>query len=135
MKRVLTILSLFVAMLSPALVLAPATVHAQNDDIFNQVCTEGGDAQLCKDKEKTAAQNDNALFGKNGILTRAAKIVSMAVGVAAIIMVIVGGIKFALSDGDSQRITSARNTIIYALVGVIVAAFAQAIILFVLNKF
>ncbi len=61
-------------------------------------------------------------------------LVSIVVGIIAVIMIIIGGLRFVLSDGDSGKITTARNTIIYALVGLVLVAFAQVIVKFVLNR-
>lgn len=61
-------------------------------------------------------------------------LVSVVVGIMAVVMIIIGGMRFVLSDGDSGKVTSARNTIIYALVGLILVAFAQIIVKFVLNR-
>lgn len=59
---------------------------------------------------------------------------SLIVGFAAVVMIIIGGFRFILSGGDSNSTTSARNTILYAVVGLIVVALAQVIVHFVLNK-
>jgi hypothetical protein len=59
-------------------------------------------------------------------------LVSIIVGIIAVIMIIIGGFRFIVSNGDSSKITSARNTIIYALVGLMLAALAQIIVRFVL---
>ncbi len=58
----------------------------------------------------------------------------IAVGVASVIMIIIGGIRFVTSGGDSTKVNSARNTIIYAIVGIFVALLAQSIIVFIFNK-
>ncbi len=49
-------------------------------------------------------------------------------GIIAVIMVIIGGIKYVTSSGDAQAITSAKNTILYAIIGVVVAIMAFAIV-------
>ena len=49
-------------------------------------------------------------------------------------MIIYGGMRYITSGGDSGKITSAKNTIIYALIGLVVVALAQFIVKFVLNK-
>jgi hypothetical protein len=61
-------------------------------------------------------------------------ILSWVVGVVSVIMIIVGGFKYITSGGDSGNVQSAKNTIIYALVGLIVVALAQVLVAFVLNK-
>jgi len=61
-------------------------------------------------------------------------ILSRIVGIVAVIMLIVGGFKYITAGGDSGNIQTAKNTIIYALVGIVIVAMAQAIIYFVLNE-
>ena len=57
------------------------------------------------------------------------------IGVVSVIMIIVGGIKYVLSNGDSSQITAAKNTILYAVIGLIVALLAYAIVNFVVRQF
>lgn len=59
---------------------------------------------------------------------------SFVVGIIAVIMIIVGGIRFVLSGGDSAATGSARNTVLYAVIGLVVVALAQIIVHFVLNR-
>lgn len=61
-------------------------------------------------------------------------LLSYIIGIAAVIMVIIGGFKYVFSNGDSGSISNAKNTIIYALVGLAVAMLAQLIVRFVINK-
>jgi hypothetical protein len=56
-------------------------------------------------------------------------------GVIAVIMIVIGGIKYTTSNGDSSAVTSAKNTILYAVIGVIVALMAFAIVNFVVGNF
>jgi hypothetical protein len=49
-------------------------------------------------------------------------------------MIIIGGLKYITSSGDSNNITSAKNTILYAIIGLVVVALAQFIVKFVLGK-
>lgn len=61
-------------------------------------------------------------------------ILSLVVGIVSVIMIIIGGFQYITSQGDSGKIAGAKNTIIYALVGLVVVAFSQALVKFVLNK-
>jgi cytochrome bd-type quinol oxidase subunit 2 len=61
-------------------------------------------------------------------------IFSVVVGVVAVIMIIIGGFRYITSGGDSSNISSAKNTIIYAIIGLVIVALAQFIVQFVLNK-
>lgn len=61
-------------------------------------------------------------------------IMSIIVGIVAVIMIIISGFRYITSGGDSNQIGSAKNTFIYALVGLIIVALAQTIVKFVLSK-
>jgi len=70
----------------------------------------------------------------NNIVATVINILSVVVGIVAVIMIIIAGFKFLTSGGDAQATASARNTIIYAIVGLVVVAMAQIIVKFVLDK-
>ena len=61
-------------------------------------------------------------------------ILSIVVGIIAIIYIIIGGIKYITSSGDANNVTSAKNTIMYAIIGLVVVALAQLIVRFVLGR-
>jgi len=61
-------------------------------------------------------------------------VLSIIVGVAAVIIIIVAGLKYVLSSGDSAKVNSAKDTILFAVVGLIIVALAQVIVRFVLSK-
>lgn len=71
----------------------------------------------------------------NSIVGNVVNALLMAVGVISIIMIVVGGILFALSSGDAQKAAKARNTVLYAVIGLVVSLFAAAIVNFVFNRF
>lgn len=60
---------------------------------------------------------------------------SAIVGIISVVMIIVGGIRYITSGGDSGKVSSAQNTVLYAVIGLIVVALAQVIVKFVLGKF
>jgi hypothetical protein len=66
-----------------------------------------------------------------GGITNAVKLLMSIVGSLAIIFLIIGGIQLSLSSGDSKRVQQARETILYSVVGVIVAISAYAITEFI----
>jgi len=69
-----------------------------------------------------------------GILKSVANILIFLVGAVSVVMVIIGGLKYVLSNGDQSQVTSAKNTVLYAIVGIVVAFFAYAIVNFVLTN-
>jgi cytochrome bd-type quinol oxidase subunit 2 len=68
------------------------------------------------------------------IVTTIVNIFSIVVGIVAVIMIVVGGFKYITSGGESGNITSAKNTIVYAVIGLVIVALAQFVVQFVLNK-
>lgn len=70
----------------------------------------------------------------NNLIATIIDILSWIVGVVAVIMVILGGLNFVTSGGDSQKAAKARSTILYALVGLVVVAMAQVLVHFVIDK-
>jgi type IV secretion system pilin len=61
-------------------------------------------------------------------------VLSIVVGIAAVITIIVAGLKYVTSGGDSAKVGSAKSTLAYALVGVAIAALAQFLVHFALNR-
>ena len=70
------------------------------------------------------------LVGMNGVLNQ---FTNIALGFISVVMLIWGGLRYIISGGDSKKITDAKNTILYALIGLVVAFLAYAIVNFVLN--
>lgn len=68
-----------------------------------------------------------------GTIAAIVAIISYVAGVVAVIMVLVSGFKFMTSAGDAGKTASARSTLIYAMIGIAVAALAQFIVQFVLS--
>ncbi len=70
--------------------------------------------------------------GNDGLVTKVVNILLWAIGLISVIMIIIGGIRYATSNGDSNAVTGAKNTIMYAVIGLVIAIFAYAIVNFVL---
>lgn len=91
--------------------------------------------EACKGAAVDANQkcDDTAATSLSNVLASVLNVLSLIVGVVAVIMIIIGGLRYVTSAGDSGRVSSAKNTIVYAIVGLIVVAFSQFIVRFVLN--
>lgn len=76
--------------------------------------------------------NKNAL---NDDLQTVVNVLLFALGAIAVIMIVIGGIRYALSGGDQTQITAAKNTILYSIVGLVVALLAYAIVNWVITAF
>ncbi len=61
-------------------------------------------------------------------------ILSILVGAVSVIMIIIGGFRYVISNGDSNGLSGAKNTILYAIVGLVIVIFAQSIVRFVLTN-
>lgn len=73
------------------------------------------------------------LFGAGGVITSITNILLFVVGALAVIMIIIGGFRYATSGGDSKAVSAAKNTILYAIVGLVIAFLAFAAVNFVLS--
>ncbi len=83
-----------------------------------------------------AAQCDGCpsnLFGDDGVFKQITNTILYIVGIIAVIMLIIGGIKYVISGGDAKKVTDAKNTILYAIIGLVIAFFAYAIVNFVIS--
>ena len=100
---------------------------------------EGVAAQtLTEAKNSTAGAEgmvQNANLTDGSLVKKIIDFMLWLVVIIAVIMIIVGGIKYATSAGDSNKVTSAKNTIIYAALGLVVAIFAWAIVNWVTTLF
>jgi ABC-type Fe3+ transport system permease subunit len=72
--------------------------------------------------------------GVSTVISAVVNILSYIVGIVSVVMIIVGGIKFTTSGGDSNAVSSAKNTVLYAFIGLIIAALAQVLVHFVLTS-
>lgn len=82
--------------------------------------------EVCK------AKNDDQV---STLVTSIINILLFAIGTIAVIMIIVGGIRYTLSNGDASQIKSAKDTILYSVIGLVVSLLAFAIVSFVVGKF
>ena len=74
------------------------------------------------------------LFGEKGAFRQITNTILYIVGVIAVIMLIIGGIRYVVSGGDSKKVTDAKNTVLYAIIGLVIAVFAYAIVNFVITS-
>lgn len=123
------ILTLLFGLMTP-FALVPVA-HA--DDINNQVCKQAaangnGTPIVC---QKSTA---NPVFGPDGILTKVARVLAVLTAIIAVFMIMVAGFRYITSNADGSTLASAKQSIIYAIVGLVVAALAQGIVSFVLVK-
>lgn len=73
------------------------------------------------------------IFGVNGIFTTITNTLLFAVGALSVLMIVVGGIRYVTSACKDASVTKAKNTVLYAIIGLIVALLAYAAINFILQ--
>jgi len=70
----------------------------------------------------------------SSVIKSVINIFSILVGAVSVVMIIIGGFRYVVSNGDSNGVSGAKNTILYAIVGLVIVLFAQIIVKFVLTK-
>lgn len=78
--------------------------------------------------QATDSDVPTTLTGEGGVFTTVVNVLLFIIGAISVIMLIIGGIRYTVSAGDSNAVTGAKNTILYAIVGLLVAFFAFAIV-------
>lgn len=69
-----------------------------------------------------------------GVITLIIQVLSIIIGVIAVIMIMVAGFKYITSGGDTGKVTAAKNTLIYALIGLIIVGLAQFMVRVVIRN-
>jgi hypothetical protein len=112
-----------------------SSAYAAND-IASQICTgSNAGGQVDANQGVSCTDGGDGLGNSvNNIAKKVINIFSLIVGAVAVIMIIYGGFRYITSGGESNRVGSAKNTLIYALVGLIIVALAQVIVHFVLAQ-
>lgn len=125
MRNITKILTVCMVMIGMFGVFAPAVSAGNGIDI----CTgDGSGSVYCNNKSDGEGK-------VNGIIGSIVQVLLTAVGVISVIMIVIGGIMFATSSGDAQKTAKARNTILYAVIGLVVSIFAAAIVNFAFSNF
>lgn len=109
------------------------TIALAATDPFSRVdCGRASDSTVCQTR---AAGGEDPLTGQNGVIVLATNIIAIVAGIAAVIFLVLSGLKYVTSNGAPDQISRAKEGIIYALVGLVLIVLARAIIGFVLTKF
>lgn len=75
------------------------------------------------------------LFGGTGVFHTIANVLIFLVGAVAVIMLIIGGFRYVVSQGDAGSVKQAKDTILYAIIGIVVAIIAFAVVSFIGKQF
>ena len=93
-------------------------------------------AQVSKgiDTATTSEMKGKSIDGDKGLIKTVVNVLLWAVGILSVIMIIFSGFRYITSAGDASKTKSARSTLIYSVVGLIVAIMAWAIVNMVINR-
>jgi len=98
---------------------------------YSVACDITGGAQ----SGANCAQGTNVPTSLNAEIQSVTNLLLTAIGIISVIMIIIGGIRYAVSGGDDAGVKGAKDTILYAVIGLVVALLAYAIVNFVLGRF
>lgn len=113
---------------------AAPSANAEFKGLFNDTCQGNSNATVCKEANKSQSASNNSIYGPNGVVGKVVNILSIIIGVAAVIVIIIAGIQYMVSTGDPTKTNNAKNAILYAVVGLVIALLAQIIIRFVIVR-
>lgn len=127
-KRLLTLLAVPVF----ALGLASAAVPV---GAANLSLSEGANSARGDDQSECLFGSEASCAGQTPLFKTITNVLLFIIGAISVIMLVIGGIRYTTSSGDSSAVTSAKNTILYAIVGIVVALLAFAVVNFVIGAF
>lgn len=128
MKKIQTFIAAFILVVIGAFSVVP-------------VSTVGAAGAIDSACANNNVNSDNAVCTRNGTTSTSSFVGALVntllfvVGALSVIMIIVGGLLFVTSQGDSGGITRAKNTLLYAVIGLVVAILAYAIVNWILHLF
>lgn len=124
MKRLILCLLLLLGLIT---VTAGAPALASSNDQLFAGCNQVQDNLVCNDKNTTTNPASR-------IIKDATDIVALLTGIAAVIIIIIGGLTMATSGGNSEAISNSRKRIVAAVVGLVIVALAWTLITFLTDK-
>ena len=110
----------------PVIVVMGAVFFVMMPEVSATTLQEGARAAKCDGCPEN-------LFGDTGVFKQVTNTILYIVGIIAVIMLIIGGIKYVVSGGDAKKVTDAKNTVLYAIIGLVIAFLAFAIVNFVIT--
>jgi hypothetical protein len=132
-KLAVTALSLSLGLLAPLAVAGVASAALTPNNITTGLCSGVNDAAGAGDQNSCFNTDTSGTDSLKTIATKIINVFSVIVGIVAVVMIIYGGFRYITSGGDSGRVGNAKNTLIYAIVGLIIVALSQFLVHFVLT--
>lgn len=126
MKKLISKVS-FIAViaLAFAMIASPGVVLAAPGDILGgTACNTSSGAEIC-------GGTGDGIFG---VIKNIIEVLLIAAGIVAVIMIIIGGIRYVTSAGDQNSVKAAKDTVLYSVIGLVITILAYAIVKFVIDK-
>lgn len=131
MKKILLSILTGFALAFLVLVL-PVKLHAI--DLLKPACQASGagaKSSVCSDNN---TGGDNPLFGPSGLITILVQILTIIIGIAAVVTIVIAGLRMVTSSGDPNTAATSRKAIAYAVAGLVIALMSQAMITYVIRR-
>lgn len=129
--KIRSILAVAVVLIGLAMLLAPGIVRAQATNVRG-VCDDpkAADSSFC------TATDANNITGseKDGILIRAVKVLVLVAAIIAVFMMLVASVTYVTANGDSAKMSRAKDTILFAVIGIVIAGLGQFFVVFVASR-
>jgi type IV secretory pathway VirB2 component (pilin) len=114
---------------------APAVYADNGANPFQGACQAGKKEGTNVGKSPACSTNgSDPITGKNGVLPKIVSLMFYFAGVIALIIIIVSGIRYMTSGGDTQKTAGAKSALLYAVVGLLLVVLARAIVGYIISK-
>lgn len=123
MKKIITILSIFISLL-----VSPTLTYAVDINTCPQSGSGTSNSALCSSNNQSSS---NPIISALKIVL---DVISYIAGIIAVISLIIAGFKMILGGGNADQYNSAKNMILFVIIGIAVVILSQTIVIFVLNK-
>lgn len=100
-----------------------APAMAAGIDVLEGACSGGGNSEVC-----------NSGGTLNDLWANIINALIYLIGAVAVVMIVISGFRYVTANGDQSQITGAKNTLIYSIVGLVLAIMAGGIVTFVLGR-
>lgn len=125
--------ALFVIIASFTMAVPAYAQYDAQQEINNGLCA-GANLQFTTQPGQCNVTKKDATSKINNIVHTIVNLLTAIVGIVAVIMIIIGGFRYITSGGNDTSVTAAKNTILYAVIGLVVVALAQVLVRFTLSK-
>ena len=134
---IITLVALAMPLMAPAAVLAAPSTTGTGTGTNTTTLLDGACVGASLNTVNTTCDNSGTKTANEtitGFISAAINILSIVVGAISVVMIIIGGLKYITSGGEAGNVSGAKNTILYAVVGLVIVILAQLIVKFVLSK-